>query len=137
MRTDLMGYRVIDPVGRRSETLYDAEGQVLSEHRAVGTALAQIYATRTWTPNGQLATVIDANDNLSGLAYEILEHEGPGHAGALLQDIANGVVSPQGASDGAAIDAENRFRQRQGIGFRRVGHGGTIAPRNPAALDPP
>jgi len=63
-------FAVIDPVGRRSETIYDAEGQVLEEHRAVGTGLAQIYATRTWTPNGQLDWVQDANDNRSNLDYD-------------------------------------------------------------------
>jgi len=63
-------FAVIDPVGRRSETVYDAEGQVLEEHRAVGTALAQIYALRAWTPNGQLDWVQDANDNRSNLDYD-------------------------------------------------------------------
>lgn len=55
---------------RISRVEYDAEGQVLREHRAWGTPLAQVYAARTWTPNGQLATVADANNNLSSLVYD-------------------------------------------------------------------
>jgi len=55
---------------RIARTEYDAEGQVLRERRSFGTALMQIYATRTWTPNGQLDTVMDANNNLSNLDYD-------------------------------------------------------------------
>ncbi|MGE0185771.1 MAG: hypothetical protein AB7Q23_08230, partial [Hyphomonadaceae bacterium] len=63
-------FAVIDPVGRRSETLYDGEGQVLRERRAVGTPLAQDYALRAWTANGQLDWVQDANANRSNLDYD-------------------------------------------------------------------
>lgn len=55
---------------RISRTEYDAEGQVLRERRAYATSLAQIYATRAWTPNGQLDTVMDANGNRSNLDYD-------------------------------------------------------------------
>lgn len=55
---------------RITRTEYDAEGQVLRERRAYGTALAQIYAERTWTANGQLDTVDDANNNRSNLDYD-------------------------------------------------------------------
>jgi RHS repeat-associated protein len=61
---------VLDPVNRRSETVYDAEGQVLQELRGVGSPEAIVYATRVWTPNGQLDTVMDANSNLSNLTYD-------------------------------------------------------------------
>ncbi|MBL8537378.1 MAG: hypothetical protein JNM59_08230 [Hyphomonadaceae bacterium] len=55
---------------RITRTDYDAEGQVLRERRAYATPLAQIYAARTWTANGQLDTVMDANNNLSNLDYD-------------------------------------------------------------------
>jgi len=55
---------------RITRTDYDAEGQVLRERRAYSTASAQIYAARTWTSNGQLDTVTDANGNLSNLDYD-------------------------------------------------------------------
>jgi YD repeat-containing protein len=62
--------RTLDPVNRRSESVYDAEGQVLQELRGVGSPEGIVYATRVWTPNGQLDTVMDANSNLSNLAYD-------------------------------------------------------------------
>lgn len=59
-----------DGPDRIRRTEYDAEGQVLRERRAYGTTLAQVYATRTWTSNGQLDTVVDANGNLSNFDYD-------------------------------------------------------------------
>ncbi len=55
---------------RITRTHYDAEGRVLRELRSYGTALQQIYAERTWTANGQLDTVDDANNNRSNLDYD-------------------------------------------------------------------
>lgn len=55
---------------RITRTEYDAEGQVRREIRSYGTALVQIYAERTWTANGQLDTVDDANNNRSNLDYD-------------------------------------------------------------------
>jgi RHS repeat-associated protein len=55
---------------RITRTEYDAEGKVLRERRGYGTSLAQIYAERTWTANGQLDTVDDANNNRSNLDYD-------------------------------------------------------------------
>jgi len=55
---------------RITRTEYDAEGQVLRERRGYGTSLSQIYAERTWTANGQLDTVDDANNNRSDLDYD-------------------------------------------------------------------
>jgi RHS repeat-associated protein len=46
---------------RIAKTTYDAAGQVLVQQRAFGTALVQAYATNTWTANGQLASVYDAD----------------------------------------------------------------------------
>lgn len=61
---------VVDPMSRRSETSYDAEGHVTQERRAVGSAVQINYATRTWTANGMLNTVSDANSNLSSFTYD-------------------------------------------------------------------
>ncbi len=55
---------------RITRTEYDAEGQVRFERRGYGTPSVQIYATRTWTANGQLDTVMDANGNRSNLDYD-------------------------------------------------------------------
>lgn len=55
---------------RVSETVYNADDTVLNQKRAVGTALAQIYATYTYTPNGLPATVKDAKNNLTTQEYD-------------------------------------------------------------------
>ena len=39
---------------------YDAAGEVLTETRALGTSLAEVYATHSYTPNGKEASVYDA-----------------------------------------------------------------------------
>ncbi len=55
---------------RISRTIYSVEGQVLEELRAYATGIQITYATRTWTANGQLDTVEDANGNLSAMIYD-------------------------------------------------------------------
>ncbi|MBV6422921.1 MAG: hypothetical protein NAOJABEB_00708 [Steroidobacteraceae bacterium] len=49
---------------------YDAAGQLTVVQRAYGTSLQQDYATYTYRPNGQRATVKDANGNLSTFEYD-------------------------------------------------------------------
>ena len=55
---------------RITRTVYDAAGQVLKVQKAYGTALAQDYATYTYTGNGQVQTVKDANGNLTTYEYD-------------------------------------------------------------------
>lgn len=55
---------------RVSETVYNADDSVQSVKRAVGTALAQTYASYTYTPNGLPATVKDAKNNLTTYQYD-------------------------------------------------------------------
>ena len=55
---------------RITRSVYDAAGQVLKVQKAYGTALAQDYATYTYTGNGQVQTVKDANGNLTTYEYD-------------------------------------------------------------------
>ncbi|MBL8537074.1 MAG: hypothetical protein JNM59_06685 [Hyphomonadaceae bacterium] len=55
---------------RISRSVYDAEGQVLQEWRGVGSPTPITYATRSWTANGQLDWVEDANFNRSDMRYD-------------------------------------------------------------------
>jgi RHS repeat-associated protein len=50
---------------------YDRVGQLLQIRRGIGVAgMEQAYATYEYTPNGQQATVIDANGNRARLVYD-------------------------------------------------------------------
>ncbi|MDP3378388.1 MAG: hypothetical protein Q8S53_08485, partial [Brevundimonas sp.] len=49
---------------------HDAVGRVIQTRRGVGTAQEQIYATREYTPSGQLAWVRDAANNRTTLEYD-------------------------------------------------------------------
>jgi RHS repeat-associated protein len=62
--------QVTDPVGRITRNEYDAAGQLLRVIRAYGTGLSQDYARYTYTPNGQRASVRDANNNRSVYVYD-------------------------------------------------------------------
>ena len=55
---------------RVTETLYNLDGSVQAIKRAVGTALAQTYATYTYTASGRQATVQDAKGNLTTDQYD-------------------------------------------------------------------
>ncbi|MDP3399751.1 MAG: hypothetical protein Q8R97_01375, partial [Brevundimonas sp.] len=62
--------QVTDPVGRVTRNEYDAAGQLTRVMRAFGTPLQQDYARFTYTPNGQQASVRDANNNRSVTVYD-------------------------------------------------------------------
>lgn len=70
---------VTDPVGRVSQTIYFESGEVARVMRAVGDAqLEQAYQTYTYVPAGtpgagQVATVADANGNLTTYLYDIFD----------------------------------------------------------------
>ncbi|WGG52878.1 RHS repeat-associated core domain-containing protein [Rugamonas sp. DEMB1] len=55
---------------RIGETDYFADGSVKAVRRGVATALAQTYASYTYTANGRLATVADAKNNLTSYTYD-------------------------------------------------------------------
>jgi RHS repeat-associated protein len=53
-----------------SETVYNLDDTVQSAKRAVGTALAQTYASYTYTNNGLVASEKDAKNNLTAHSYD-------------------------------------------------------------------
>jgi len=55
---------------RVAETDYFGDGSVRAQRRAVGTGLAQTYAAYTYQRNGQVATVRDANNNVTTFTYD-------------------------------------------------------------------
>jgi RHS repeat-associated protein len=55
---------------RVSETVYNLDDTVQSVQRAVGSTVAQTYATYTYTDNGLVASVKDAKNNLTAYAYD-------------------------------------------------------------------
>ena len=55
---------------RITKNNYDAAGQLLKIQQGYGTSLQQDYATYTYTPNGQRASVKDANGNLASMSYD-------------------------------------------------------------------
>lgn len=60
----------VDRIGRKTEQVYDARGNLLSRTKAVGTA---DQATWNWTYNakGQMVTATDANGNVTDYAYTV------------------------------------------------------------------
>ena len=59
-----------DGGNRVSQVNYNLDDTVQSTQRAVGTPLAQTYATYTYTLNGQQATAADAKSNLTTYSYD-------------------------------------------------------------------
>ncbi|CAL4869723.1 hypothetical protein MMA231_04015 (plasmid) [Asticcacaulis sp. MM231] len=55
---------------RITRTIYDRDSNAIEVKRGVGTTNEQIYATYTYTLNGQKASEADANGNISGLVYD-------------------------------------------------------------------
>lgn len=55
---------------RITRTVYDAAGQVLQIRKAVGTPIEIVDVTYSYTPNGQIEQVIDANGNQAELRYD-------------------------------------------------------------------
>ena len=55
---------------RVSETVYNLDDTVQSAKRAVGTAIAQTYASYTYTDNGLVASIKDAKNNLTAHSYD-------------------------------------------------------------------
>ena len=59
-----------DGGNRVSETAYNLDNTVQAINKAVGTALAQAYATYYYTANGNVDSVKDAKSNLTVYAYD-------------------------------------------------------------------
>ena len=59
-----------DGAGRKTRTLYYADGRVHKIIKAYGAALQQDYATYSYTANGREASVMDANGNVSRYQYD-------------------------------------------------------------------
>jgi len=55
---------------RITKTVYDAAGQPLQIRKAVGTAIEQVYAGYSYTPNGKQQYVTDANGNRAQYEYD-------------------------------------------------------------------
>lgn len=55
---------------RISRNVYDQVNRVIQVQGAYGTALQQTTATQTWTGNSQLATLADANGNLTTYVHD-------------------------------------------------------------------
>ena len=53
-----------------SETAYNLDNTVQALNKAVGTALAQAYATYYYTANGNVDSAKDAKSNLTVFAYD-------------------------------------------------------------------
>ena len=65
-----LGSQGSDGLDRVQKTVYDAEGQILQVRKAVGTAVEIADVTYTYTPNGKIAQIIDANGNRAELRYD-------------------------------------------------------------------
>ena len=55
---------------RITQNVYDAAGQIVQRRVAIGTADAAIERTMTYSSNGKLATLKDANNNLTTYEYD-------------------------------------------------------------------
>jgi YD repeat-containing protein len=60
---------------RITRNVYDLAGQLKQVRQAVGTPLEQVYAAYAYSPNGQRASVTDANGNLAALTYDGLDRQ--------------------------------------------------------------
>lgn len=60
---------------RVTQTIYDAYGQVLQIRKAVGTSVEVADVTYTYTANGKIEHVIDANGNRAELRYDGLDRQ--------------------------------------------------------------
>jgi len=54
---------------------YNLNGELERVEKAVGTAVAQVYAAYTYSPNGKPTSVTDANGNRAGMQYDGLDRQ--------------------------------------------------------------
>jgi len=55
---------------RITHNMYDAAGQLIQVHKAVGSNVQQAYATYSYTANGKVEYTIDSNGNRSKMEYD-------------------------------------------------------------------
>ena len=60
---------------RITKTIYDNAGQVLKIQKGYGTSLQQDYVTYTYTANGKVATVTDANGTLATQSWDAFDRK--------------------------------------------------------------
>lgn len=60
---------------RITRNVYSWTGQLLQVQKGYGTALQQDYATYSYTPNGKVASMIDANGNKAAYGYDALDRQ--------------------------------------------------------------
>ncbi len=60
---------------RITKNVYNARGELVTVQKAVGTSLQQDYATYTYSPNGQRASVTDARGYKASMEYDGLDRQ--------------------------------------------------------------
>jgi RHS repeat-associated protein len=60
---------------RITRNVYDAAGQLLKVQKAYSTSLQQDYATYTYTTNGKIASMVDANGNKATMTYDAFDRQ--------------------------------------------------------------
>ncbi|HET9638372.1 MAG TPA: hypothetical protein VFP12_04120, partial [Allosphingosinicella sp.] len=60
---------------RITRNSYTVHGELLKVEKAVGTGLAQVYASYTYSPNGKALSVTDANGNRAERVYDGLDRQ--------------------------------------------------------------
>ena len=101
---------VTDPLGRVTKTVYDDVGQVVEVRRGVGTALEQAYVTNTWSDNGTLKSVKDANANITTYQYDT-------HNRLILTTLPDGSTVQQNNLDQRGLPDEIINREGQSTSF--------------------
>ncbi len=61
---------ITDAMGRKTKTVYDDNGRASQIITGFGTALQQVTRSFTYTPNGQVASITDANNNVTAYEYD-------------------------------------------------------------------
>ena len=101
---------------RIAKTIYDGAGRVLKIQKGYGTSLQQDYVTYTYTANGQVATVTDANGTTAQQTYDGLDRKARWY---LPSKTTAGVASTTDYEEYAYDAASNRtsYRKRDGRTF--------------------
>lgn len=101
---------------RITKTIYDGAGRVLKIQKGYGTSLQQDYVTYTYTANGQVATVTDANGTTAQQTYDGLDRKARWY---LPSKTTAGVASTTDYEEYAYDAASNRtsLRKRDGRTF--------------------
>lgn len=55
------------------KNVYNAAGELIQVHKGLGSAVQQAYGTYSYTPNGKIEYIIDANGNRSKMEYDVFD----------------------------------------------------------------